>query len=87
MVENVIKPLANAICIACAGHSEDNQLRTSDLNISYGTIIANDLECMYIAVVNIDDGDILYNINMPIVAYNKCRLEIQSELESILKDT
>ncbi len=87
MKTNIVKPLANAICISCYEPSECNHLTTINTSILYGTIIINDCECMYIKILDTDrTKDVLFDVSMPMAAYAKCRYEIQTELELILKE-
>ena len=86
MILNILKPLANAICISCYEPAKDNSLRTENCSITYGTIIFNDCTYMYIRIKDTNDDELLFDVSMPIVAYRKCRYEIQVELEAVLKE-
>ena len=87
MNTNILKPLANAICISCKEPCQDNSLRIMDYNISYGTIMINDWECMYIKIQETTQHkEVLFDVSMPAEAYAKCRYEVQIALEAILKE-
>ena len=82
---NLINHIINSVAEAC----EDNnlQLWRDSIEISYGSIIINDIEYMYIKVIESDKyKEILLDISMPWSCYKVCKEEVRQTLVALLID-
>ena len=80
---NLINHITNSVTEAC----EDNNLQfwKDNVEISYGSIIINDIEYMYIKIKETASyKETLLDISMPWSCYRVCKMEVKQSLIDLL---
>lgn len=79
--------LVDGICDIVTEPDQDNYLQMWSINIelNYGSILINDIDCVHIKVVELSDyKETLLDISMPWTCYKACKEEVKQNLLDLL---